>query len=119
MIDRAQATIMERGSVEKTRAPFDPTSIALSASFRLTRHSEMRGRKSKVPTAVIQKALQGIEPNENSRAGLSMDCTISPIRLGGLSVIQTTDTSTLLLQIPFCMAGLHAPLYSQQSTQQV
>ena len=68
----SKATIMERGSVEKTRAPFDPTSIALPASFRfvafaidcdgliiplstflfeyrrLTRHSEMRGRKSKV-----------------------------------------------------------------------
>ena len=73
---------MERGSVKKTRAPFDPTSIALPASFRfvafsidcdklitplstsniddspalpfvieyrrLTRYSEMRGRKSKV-----------------------------------------------------------------------
>ena len=35
----------------------------------------------KVPTAVIQKALQGIEPSENSKAGLSMDCTITPIRL--------------------------------------
>jgi len=113
MIDRAQvarqlkadgavqAAIMERGSVKKTRAPFDPTSFALPASFRLTRYSEMRGRKSKVPTAVIQKALQGIEPNENSRAGLSMDCTISPIRLGGLSVIQTTDTFYPLVADPF------------------
>ena len=68
----SKAAIMERGSVKKTRAPFDPTSIALPASFRfgafaigcdklrippstflieyrrLTRYSEMRGRKSKV-----------------------------------------------------------------------
>ena len=38
----------------------------------------------KVPTAVIQRALQGIEPNENSKTGLSMDCTITPIRLEDL-----------------------------------
>ena len=44
---------------------------------------------SQVPTAVIQKALQGIEPNENSKVGLSMDCTITPIRL------EDWDKSTL------------------------
>jgi len=114
MIDRAQvamqlkadglvqAVSMEReGEVRKARPPFDPASLALPPSFRLTRYSDMRGRKSKVPTAVIQKALQGIEPNENSKAGLSMDCTITPIRLGGLSVIQTTDTLYPLIPDPF------------------
>merc|ERR1712032_1549216 len=33
--------------------------------------------------------------------GLSMDCTITPIRLGGLSVIQTTDTLYPLIPDPF------------------
>ena len=86
------------------------------SNCRLTRYSDMRGRKSKVttsccwtisillicanlwskvPTAVIQKALQGIEPNENSKAGLSMDCTITPIRWEdrGKSTIKLLDNS--------------------------
>jgi len=107
--DMERRTAMMDGRIKSTRSPFDPTTYSLSPTFRLSRYAEMRGRKCKIPTAVIQSLLQGVE-DENTRPGsdggvskmgLSMDCSITPIRRGGLSVIQTSDSIYPLVDDPF------------------
>lgn len=102
-----QTAIME-GRINKTRSPFDPSTYSLSPSFRLCRYADLRARKCKVPTKVIQSLLHGIHSNETRpksdgglpKVGLCMDCSITPIRLGGLAVIQTTESTYPIVDDP-------------------
>jgi selenide,water dikinase len=112
-----QAEIMERqgeGS-KKPRTPFDPASLKLSSTFRLTKYAELRGRSCKMPTAVLEKMLEGLQHEKTKPVedgvparGLGMDAMISPIRLGGLSCIQTTHTSYPIVSDPFVQGRLSA-----------
>jgi len=115
-----QAADMERrmdmmdGTAKKTRSPFDPTTYSLSPTFRLSRYAELKGRKCKIPTSVIETLLQGVH-NEHSKprsdgglpkVGLSMDCSITPIRMGGLSVVQTSDSIYPLVDDPVTLGKI-------------
>ena len=97
-------------------SPFEPSSHRLAPTFRLSRYSEMRGRKCKVPTRVILASMAGLQteamrPRPDGRvprAGLTMDCTITPIRLGGLSTVQTTDSLYPLVDDPVLQGKITA-----------
>jgi len=110
-----QAALRE-GKIKKMRSPFEPSSHRLAPTFRLSRYSEMRGRKCKVPTRVILASMAGLQteamrPRPDGRvprAGLTMDCTITPIRLGGLSTVQTTDSLYPLVDDPVLQGKITA-----------
>jgi hypothetical protein len=90
------------------RRPFDPTAHELDANFRLTRFADLKGRGCKVPQEVLLKLLEGIQDDGAQdyslddpfgmqsisaipRIGIGMDSSITPLRHGGLSLVQTTD----------------------------
>lgn len=115
LVEAVQIERQEKGRVE-SRSPFDPVSLKLSPSFRLTKYAELRGRASKMPTVVMEKMLEGLQ-DENTRPrgegevpakGLGMDAMICPIRLGGLSCIQTTHTSYPLVSDPWVQGKISA-----------
>lgn len=112
--DMERRTAMMDGTVKKTRSPFDPTTYSLSPTFRLSRYAELKGRKCKMPTAVIQSLLQGVQDEHSKprsdggvpKVGLSMDCSITPIRMGGLSVVQTSDSLYPLVDDPIMLGKI-------------
>merc|ERR1712150_37929 len=89
------------------KRPFDPTAHELEANFRLTRFADLKGRGCKVPQEVLLKLLEGISDDGGAeynmddpfgssvspipRIGIGMDSSITPLRHGGLSLVQTTD----------------------------
>jgi len=99
------------------KRPFDPTAHELEANFRLTRFADLKGRGCKVPQEVLLKLLEGIaddgaaeynmdDPFGSSvsaipRIGIGMDSSITPLRHGGLSLVQTTDFFYTLVEDPY------------------
>jgi len=103
-----EAASMERDTspsscptVGSVRPPFTPSGVGLGAKFSLLQYSCLRGRVSKMPTAVIQKMLEGLETGDTEGRGLGMDAAILPCRLGGLASIQTMDTSYPMFEDPW------------------
>lgn len=93
-----QESRMETSTVitKKSNSPFDPVSLKLAPNFRLTKYADLRGKASKMPTAVVEKMLSGLQNEKTKSAGdtgLGMDAMICSIRRGGLCCIQTTSTS--------------------------
>jgi len=97
--------------VTKDRPEFDPTSIDLAPAFKLSRFADLKGRGCRVPPELVERVLGGFS-DENTRpsgegdvgkVGVGMDCTITPIRLGGLSMISTTDMFYPVLEDPYMM----------------
>merc|ERR1719342_1513156 len=105
----AQAAQLELGQNPNAlaiRRPFDPTAHDLEANFRLTRFADLKGRGCKVPQEVLLKLLEGLQDDQNQeynmddpfglsgsvsaipRIGIGMDCSITPLRHGGLSLVQ-------------------------------
>jgi len=100
------------------RRPFDPTAHELDANFRLTRFADLKGRGCKVPQEVLLKLLEGIQDDGAQdyslddpfgmqsvsaipRIGIGMDSSITPLRHGGLSLVQTTDFFYALVEDPY------------------
>lgn len=113
----AQATQLELGGQSATstlaiRRPFDPTAHELDANFRLTRFADLKGRGCKVPQPVLLKLLEGLQDESNQdqshfmhmaipRIGIGMDASITPLRHGGLSLVQTTDFFYAMVEDPY------------------
>ena len=98
----------------RDRAEFDPTTLELAPAFKLTRFADLKGRGCRVPPTLVEKVLGGLD-NENTRpgpdggistVGTGMDCTITPIRLGGLSMISTTDWFYPVVEDPYMMGRI-------------
>jgi len=96
------------------RRPFDPTAHELDANFRLTRFADLKGRGCKVPQEVLLKLLEGLADDGGQqdeqhfmahmsipRIGIGMDSSITPLRHGGLSLVQTTDFFYPLVEDPY------------------
>jgi len=101
------------------RRPFDPTAHELESNFRLTRFADLKGRGCKVPQEVLLKLLEGIQDDGGQeynmddpfglsgsvsaipRIGIGMDCSITPLRHGGLSLVQTTDFFYTMVEDPY------------------
>jgi len=90
------------------RRPFDPTVHELDANFRLTKFSDLKGLGCKVPSDALKRLLEPYKEQERAqleaeqaqyqyaiptapRFGIGMDSCITPIRHGGLSLVQTTS----------------------------
>merc|ERR1719402_2181240 len=113
----AQAAQLELGQNPNAlaiRRPFDPTAHELEANFRLTRFADLKGRGCKVPQEVLLKLLEGFQDDQNQeehsahfmhmaipRIGIGMDSSITPLRHGGLSLVQTTDFFYPLVEDPY------------------
>merc|ERR1739844_284053 len=100
------------------RRPFDPTSHELDANFRLTRFADLKGRCCKVPQGVLLKLLEAIQDDGAQdyslddpfgmqsisaipRIGIGLDSSITPLRHGALSLVQTTDFFYTLVEDPY------------------
>ena len=104
------------------RRPFDPRAHDLDAHFRLTRFADLKGWGCKVPQEVLLKLLEGLQDDANSqeehhfmhmaipRIGIGMDSSITPLRHGGLSLVQTTDFFYPLVEDPY-MQGNYCPYF--------
>ncbi len=84
------------------------------ANFRLTRFADLKGRGCKVPQDVLLKLLEGLQDDSNEqnehahfmhmaipRIGIGMDSSITPLRHGGLSLVQTTDFFYPIVEDPY------------------
>jgi len=99
----------------KPSSQFDPVSLKLAPNFRLTKYADLRGRASKMPTAVVNKMLSGLHTEDSKptdggvpKTGLGMDAMICPVRRGGLSCIQTTSTSYPIVCDPLMQGRIAA-----------
>ncbi len=74
----------------------------------------MKGRGCKVPQDVLLKLLEGLQDESNDqnehahfmhmaipRIGIGMDSSITPLRHGGLSLVQTTDFFYPIVEDPY------------------
>jgi len=104
----------EDAETPKGRPEFDPTLLDLAPAFKLSRFADLKGKGCRVPPALVESVLGGLS-NENTRPsgegevgkiGVGMDCTITPIRLGGLSMISTTDMFYPVLDDPYMMGRI-------------
>ena len=126
--DALQAAQLEMGGAPGNanalaiRRPFDPTAHDLDANFRLTRYADLKGRGCKVPQEVLLKLLEGLQDDSNNpeghhahfmhmaipRIGIGMDSAITPLRHGGLSLVQTTDFFYPLVEDPYMQGKVAA-----------
>jgi selenide,water dikinase len=103
------------------RRPFDPLAHDLEASFRLTRFADLKGRGCKVPQEVLNKLVEGLQQDYNTaaehehahfmhlaipRIGIGLDCSVTPVRHGGLCLVQTTDFFYPLVDDPYMMGKI-------------
>ncbi|KAG5897304.1 hypothetical protein JTB14_011467 [Gonioctena quinquepunctata] len=121
--DALGAVQLELGGNPNTlalRRPFDPLAHDLEASFRLTRFADLKGRGCKVPQEVLNKLVEGLQQDYNSaehehahfmhmaipRIGIGLDCSVTPLRHGGLCLVQTTDFFYPLVDDPYMMGKI-------------
>lgn len=102
------------------RRPFDPTAHDLEQSFRLTRFADLKGRGCKVPQEVLGKLVSSLQQdytaqeNEHAhfmhmaipRIGIGLDCSVTPLRHGGLCLVQTTDFFYPIVDDPYMMGKI-------------
>lgn len=100
------------------RRPFDPTAHDLEATFRLTRFADLKGRGCKVPQDVLGKLVSSLQQDYNTqddehhfmhavpRIGIGLDCSVTPIRHGGLCLVQTTDFFYPIVDDPYMMGKI-------------
>ncbi|XP_050089134.1 inactive selenide, water dikinase-like protein [Anopheles aquasalis] len=97
---------------------FDPTAHDLDASFRLTRFADLKGRACKVPKDVLEKLVSSLQhdymqdPDQpymslaSPRIGIGLDCSVIPLRHGGLCMVQTTDFFYPIVDDPYMMGKI-------------
>lgn len=99
------------------RRPFDPTAHDLDPSFRLTRFADLKGRGCKVPQEVLGKLVSSLQQDYTSqdehfmhmaipRIGIGLDCSLTPLRHGGLCLVQTTDFFYPIVDDPYMMGKI-------------
>lgn len=102
------------------RRPFEPTAHDLEPSFRLTRFADLKGRGCKVPQEVLGKLVSSLQQDytaqehEHShfmhmaipRIGIGLDCSVTPLRHGGLCLVQTTDFFYPIVDDPYMMGKI-------------
>lgn len=102
------------------RRAFDPAAHDLDTSFRLTRFADLKGRGCKVPQEVLGKLVSTLQQDfstpddEHSqymhmampRIGIGLDCSVTPIRHGGLCLVQTTDFFYPIVDDPYMMGKI-------------
>ncbi|XP_058057570.1 inactive selenide, water dikinase-like protein [Anopheles bellator] len=97
---------------------FDPTAHDLDSSFRLTRYADLKGRGCKVPKDVLEKLVSALQhdylqdPDQpylsmaSPRIGIGLDCSVIPLRHGGLCMVQTTDFFYPIVDDPYMMGKI-------------
>ncbi|CAG9803297.1 unnamed protein product [Chironomus riparius] len=99
------------------RRQFDPTAHDLDANFRLTRFADLKGRGCKVPQDVLNKLVGSLQQDYTShddqfmhmtipRIGIGLDCSVTPLRHGGLCLVQTTDFFYPIVDDPYMMGKI-------------
>ncbi|XP_019559050.2 inactive selenide, water dikinase-like protein [Aedes albopictus] len=100
------------------RRAFDPTAHDLEASFRLTRFADLKGRGCKVPKDVLEKLVSSLQQDytqdpdaaylsmSSPRIGIGLDCSVIPLRHGGLCMVQTTDFFYPIVDDPYMMGKI-------------
>lgn len=101
------------------RRPFEPTAHDLEPSFRLTRFADLKGRGCKVPQEVLGKLVSSLQQDYTSqdehshfmqmaipRIGIGLDCSLTPLRHGGLCLVQTTDFFYPIVDDPYMMGKI-------------
>lgn len=102
------------------RRPFDPTAHDLEATFRLTRFADLKGRGCKVPQEVLGKLVSSLQQDYTApehehvqfmhmaipRIGIGLDCSVTPLRHGGLCLVQTTDFFYPIVDDPYMMGKI-------------
>jgi len=98
----------------RTLPEFNPLSAGLGPDFRLSRYCDLKGRGCRVPGQAVAKTLSGVkdcvikppgfsEEEVEKRVGVGTDCTITPIRHGGLCIISNTDMFYPIIDDPYIM----------------
>lgn len=105
-------------SPNSVRRAFDPTAHDLEATFRLTRFADLKGRGCKVPQEVLGKLVSSLQQDYSQqdddhfmqmavpRIGIGLDCSVTPIRHGGLCLVQTTDFFYPIVDDPYMMGKI-------------
>jgi len=94
------------------RPAWDPAALGLSPAFRLPRYAELRGRSCRPPSRLARAPLGFLgpaapaPPEEGAGPGVATDCTIVPIRLGGLSQLTTSDLFYPVVEDPYVMGRI-------------
>lgn len=110
---------LEMQNSNALRRPFDPTAHDLEATFRLTRFADLKGRGCKVPQEVLGKLVSSLQQDYTAqdeeaqymhmampRIGIGLDCSVTPIRHGGLCLVQTTDFFYPIVDDPYMMGKI-------------
>lgn len=93
---------MADDSISAQEGDFDPEKHGLSASFRLTNFTELKGWGCKVPQEQLRKFLSGLGvENGEGQIGIGLDSCVLPTRHKGLSLVQTTDFFYPLVDDPY------------------
>jgi selenide, water dikinase len=107
---------LEMGS-DLLRRQFDPAAHDLDSNFRLTRFADLKGRGCKVPQDVLNKLVGSLQQDYTShddqfmhmaipRIGIGLDCSVTPLRHGGLCLVQTTDFFYPIVDDPYMMGKI-------------
>ena len=102
---------------------FNPLSAGLGPDFRLSRFCELRGRGCRVPPKMVENMMIGVTSlaarpeEEESKGGVGVDCTITPIKKGGLCIVSNTDMFYPIMDDPYIMGrvacvSLLSPLHA-------
>ncbi|XP_016993550.2 inactive selenide, water dikinase-like protein [Drosophila takahashii] len=118
VLNSAHLELHGGGDAELPR-PFDPTDLDLDASFRLTRFADLKGRGCKVPQDVLSKLVSVLQEDYSAqdqepqflnvaipRIGIGLDCSVIPLRHGGLCLVQTTDFFYPIVDDPYMMGKI-------------
>ena len=88
------------------RPDFNPASHGLVATFSLSEYSDLKGRGCRVPSGVVQRMAGALGPPEAGNIGLGTDCSICPIRRGGLASISSSEMFYPLIDDPYMMGRI-------------
>lgn len=107
---------LEMGGGDLMRRQFDPVAHDLDSNFRLTRFADLKGRGCKVPQDVLNKLVGSLQQDYTSqdefmhmaipRIGIGLDCSVTPLRHGGLCLVQTTDFFYPIVDDPYMMGKI-------------
>ncbi|KAH8273671.1 hypothetical protein KR018_007989 [Drosophila ironensis] len=110
---------LQGGGEVDLRVPFEPSAHDLDLSFRLTRFADLKGRGCKVPQDVLAKLVSFVHPDFTSEEAkvqylnrdsqipeVGLDCSIIPLRHGGLTLVQTTDFFYPIIDDPYMMGKI-------------